>query len=178
MPAYPVAPTAEAALHAPEGLAERREAAVRLADGPVVFASEAVGPAFRTREAAEEAYAARLSSPWCALRPVAEEGRPPAPPARPLTAGGRRWPEPTPAAVLWRLEVSWWRSSPGDEAAGAPLPPARRARKHASGAELDGRALGRLAVQPLRAVRPQQPLDIGLFEVRPPEAPERLIADE
>lgn len=35
-----------------------------------------------------------------------------------------------------------------------------------------------LADQPLLPVRPQQPLDVGLFEVRPPEAPHILMPDE
>jgi hypothetical protein len=35
-----------------------------------------------------------------------------------------------------------------------------------------------MAQQPLRAQRLQKGLDIGLFEVRAPEDPSRLIADE
>jgi hypothetical protein len=47
------------------------------------------------------------------------------------------------------------------------------------GAErLDAKTLQALAAQPLKPVRPQQPLDVGLFEMAPPEAPNRLIADE
>lgn len=36
---------------------------------------------------------------------------------------------------------------------------------------MDTDALRALTCQPLRAVKPQQPLDIGLFETRLPEAP-------
>ena len=47
------------------------------------------------------------------------------------------------------------------------------------GAErLDAKTLQALAGQPLRPLRPQQPLDAGLFELAPPEAPDKLIPDE
>ncbi len=180
---FPVAPTAEAALHAPAGFAARETEAMRLADGPVTLATEPVGPAFETRESAAEAYAARLGEPWCALRPVAVGGAALPSPARPVLSGGSRWPERPVAPVLWRLQVSWWRCGPAeppalDDPAEPPPPAARQARRSAAGAGLGALALGRLTSQPLRAVRPQQPLDVGLFEVRPPEAPDRLIADE
>ncbi len=177
-PLFPVAPTAEAALHAPDGWAARETEAARLVGGEVVFETGWVGPAFATREAAAEAYGARLEtgSAWCALRPVAPEGARPGPPVRALSSGPRRWPEPAGAPALWRLQVSWWR--PAAEATEAALAPARQARRTAEGARLDARALGRLAAQPLRAVRPQQPLDVGLFERPAPEAPGRLIPDE
>jgi hypothetical protein len=35
-----------------------------------------------------------------------------------------------------------------------------------------------IARAPLRPVKPQQPLDIGLFETRPPEAPHIVMPDE
>ncbi len=35
-----------------------------------------------------------------------------------------------------------------------------------------------IARQPLRPVEPQQPLDIGLFEIRPPDAPHIVMPDE
>ena len=35
-----------------------------------------------------------------------------------------------------------------------------------------------IAHQPLRPVKPQQPLDIGLFEVRLPESPDIVVPDE
>ena len=174
--ALPVAATVEAALHAPLGAAMREGEAARLAGGPVRLVTETVGPAFATREAAVEAYAARLAGVGCELRPVTPEGRPP-PPVRPLADGPRRWPErPASAPALWRLQVSYWRCGGEDDA--AALAPARRARRDSASAALDGGSLRRLAAQPLQAVRPQQPLDIGLFEVRAPEAPDLILPDE
>jgi hypothetical protein len=43
---------------------------------------------------------------------------------------------------------------------------------------MDAPALRARLERPLRPVKPQQPLDIGLFEVRPPEAPHILMPDE
>ena len=181
---YPVAPTAEAALHAPLGEAERESDARRLAQGPVAFATELVGPAFATPEAAAAAYAGRNPSaeaglpPWCALRPVAAQGAPPRSLVRPALRDGVRWPTPDPAipAALWRLAVTWWRSAPADEA--EPLGPARALRRGAEGAGLSVEALRRLMDQPLRPARVQRALDLGLFEAARPEAPGLVIPDE
>src|SRR5580658_4151828 len=57
---YPVAASAEAALARPMGRAAREREAAALAGAHVAFVSETVGPAFRTREAALDAYAGRL----------------------------------------------------------------------------------------------------------------------
>jgi hypothetical protein len=43
---------------------------------------------------------------------------------------------------------------------------------------LDSASVRALAEQPLRPQRLQKGLDVGLFEVRAPEDPTRLIADE
>lgn len=177
----PVAPTAEAALHAPVGEALREREAQALAGGPVVFATDWVGPAFATREDAEAAYAAHLASAFCDLRPVAAEGARPLPPARPANRDGVRWPsEPAAAPPRWRMSVTYWRIVVEDaEVAAVDLEPARRLRKDAdAGAALDGRTLRRLTAQPLRPVRAQQPLDIGLFERRLPERPDVIVPDE
>ena len=190
---YPVAPNAEAALHGPLGFAARERAAEVLAGGSVAFVTEAVGPAFETQDAALDAYAGRLDddrpgrrsqvapeSRWCALRPVAAPGS-----ARrrrtvePVNRDGRRWPVPARRGpgIVWRLSVSYWRV--GGAAAGVePAEAARKLRKRAGGEELDPMTLRALARQPLQAVRPQQPLDIGLFETRLPEAPHILMPDE
>lgn len=181
---YPVAPTAEAALHASLGEAERESDARRLAQGPVAFSTELVGPAFATPEAALAAYARPTPSgdaglpPWCALRPVAVQGAPPRAPVRPVLRDGTRWPAPDPAApaALWRLAVTWWRSAPADDA--APLGPARALRRGAEGAGLGGEALRRLMDQPLRPARVQRSLDLGLFEAVRPEAPGLVMPDE
>ena len=174
-PDLPVAATAEAALDAPLGAAGREGEAGRLAGGPVRLTTEVVGPAFATREAAADAYAPRLARPGCALRPVLPDGRAP-PPARPLASGPQRWPERAAEPALWRLQVTYWRC--GGEGAEPPLAPARRARRDTASVGLDGGALRRLSAQPLQAVRPQQPLDIGLFEVRAPERPDLILPDE
>ena len=78
------------------------------------------------------------------------------------------------------MSVSYWRIGPQTlEAAHAALEvPARRLRRGVAGNDLAAPVLNALARQPLRAIAPQQPLDIGLFEVRPPEAPELLIPDD
>ena len=173
---YPVAETAEAALHAARGYAVRQREAEALAAAPVAFVTEPVGPAFSTREAAMQAYGEEAAD-WRQLTPVA--GGAPPPPLKPTYRGGRRWPQataPAPDAVLWRLSVSYWRIAAA--AAPAPLEPARKVRRGEFGRDLRGDTLNALARQPLRAVRAQQPLDIGLFEVRRPEAPDTLIPDE
>ena len=191
---YPVAETAEAALHAPLGFAARAGEAEGLSSGPVVFATEMVGPAFPTREAALAAYAgsnpgrgqsgARMEARvdeghGVRLVPVAaaDAVRPQAP-VRPSYSGGRRWPAPSAEpAFFWRLSVSFWRMG-GDAAVETPAGEARRLRRDDAAKDLTPPALNALARQPLRAFRPQQPLDIGLFEMRPPEAPDTLIPDE
>ena len=180
---YPVAETAEAALHAARGYAVRQREAEALAAAPVAFVTEPVGPVFSTREAALQAYGEARPR----LGPAPAEGRPPPPgaggpgaplpPLKPTYRGGRRWPQATATdAVLWRLSVSYWRVAAA--AAPAPLEPARKVRRGELGRDLRGDTLNALARQPLRAVRAQQPLDIGLFEVSRPEAPDILIPDE
>jgi hypothetical protein len=177
---YPVAETAEQAMHRPLAHAERAREAAAAAGGPVEFVTEAVGPAFATEAAAEEAYRARSLAPgeWRSLRPIVES-KPPAP-LRPVNRDGRRWPEPrpNPPRTVWRLSISYWRVV--REAAEPPPPPipARKLRRDPAAGDLGARDLNALARQPLRAARPQQPLDIGLFEVRLPEAPDRIVPDD
>lgn len=194
---YPVAETVERALHAPRGLAGREREAGLLAGDTVRFTRALVGPAYRSREAALDAYAGRVDDDrpgrpftvpgearWCELKATAPEGARPPVPLKPTLRDGRRWPtvEPTEASVVvWRLSVAFWRIV-GVEAQ-PELPPARALRRDASqasslGAVLDARALRRLSAQPLRPFKPQQPLDMGLFEVRLPEAPHIVVSDE
>jgi len=187
---YPIAPNAEAAMSAPLGRAARQSEAGLAVGADVAFATEAVGPAFPSREAALDAYAGRVDDEragaattvlpedrFCELRELAA-ARPPRPgtgkPMKPVYRGGRRWPAPLPTPrTIWRLSVSYWRIQPAHveplvEAAGAA----------AAAASMDAQALRARLSQPLRPVKPQQPLDIGLFEVRPPEAPHILMPDE
>ncbi|HEY2661167.1 MAG TPA: hypothetical protein VGI79_15715 [Caulobacteraceae bacterium] len=178
---YPVARNAEAALSRPLGRAARAGEAQALAHTGVRFAQEMVGPGFDSREAALAAFAGRIDDGrggglaaedhYCLLREVLAE--PPTPggkgslPLRPTYRDGRRWP--TPRAVprtVWRLSISYWRVLAGDEAKAEPTP---------SEPSADLRA--RLE-RPMMSFKPQQPLDIGLFEFRPPEAPHIVMPDE
>ena len=190
---YPVAATAEAALVAPLGRAERERQALDLAGGPVSFVSEPVGQIFDTREAALDAHAGRVEDDrpgrgvalapedrFCQLREVVKgaPGRwPVLTPLTPTFEAGRRWPAPERQAGLptgWRLSVSYWRVQSAQDVAEQ----ARLARKKTAAASANSEELRTMAAQPLRPVRPQQPLDIGLFETRPPEAPDTVIPDE
>lgn len=191
---YPVAANAEAALAAPLGRAAREREARQLAgDQAVSFVTRPVGPDFATREAALDAYAGKVEDDrpgrlvslppedrFCRLAELAAQvggRRPVPPPARPVLKDGRRWPTPPapPVQTIWRLQISFWKIGAATEAALEGLQ-ARKVRR--AGAEADRETLNALTRQPLRALRPQQPLDIGLFEIRPPEAPHTVIADE
>jgi hypothetical protein len=172
---YPVAASADEAIRAPRGLAARAREAADLAGGAVSFVSEAVGPAFATEAALIEVFGGPAAQPWAQLQPVAASAKPRAP-IRPVNQDGRRWPQGKHGApALWRLNVSYWRI---DSAEQGPPDHARKLRRDPEAGELDGKTLRALARQPLRAMKPQQPLDIGLFEVRPPDAPHLIIPDE
>lgn len=178
---YPVAANADAALKKPLGKAAREREARGLAGGEVEFISEDVGPAFETAEAAEAAFAELLEGGVARVREVVAKvkGRTPVvAPVKPVYAGGHRWPkvEAPLARTVWRLSISYWRIV--DPARFAELEQARKARKKTEGETLGREALRALARQPLQPVKPQQPLDVGLFEYRLPEAPEIVIPDE
>src|SRR5581483_6894794 len=112
---------------------------------------------------------------YCQLRERAGPGAPPAP-LEPVFREGRRWPAPPPQrpATEFRLSVSYWRVGEIE----AAVEQARTARRKPEGARLEAAELRALARQPLRPVKPQQPLDVGLFESPAPEAPHILIPDE
>lgn len=195
---YPVAANAEAALARPEGRAAREREATMLAGAAVGFVTEATGPAFATREAALDAFAGKLDDPrpgrgvqlapedrYCVLAERVE-GLAPAP-VEPAFARGRRWPKPPARAprTVFRLIVSYWRIGAAATAGVAEPEPAQTAadqaralRRKSEAALLNAAELRALARQPLRPVKPQQPLDVGLFEVPAPEAPHILIPDE
>jgi hypothetical protein len=191
---YPIAANASGALNAPVGRAGRASEAALTAGAEVVFVSEAVGPAFATRDAALDAFAGRLDderaghaasvSPedrYLVLREVLATAPPGGRrPMRPVFAEGRRWPPPAAAAkTVWRLSISYWRiGASADrrafEAQGAPsVTPSRRL-----AADADPQALREQLERPMTPVKPQKALDVGLFEVRPPEAPHILMPDE
>jgi hypothetical protein len=186
---YPVAATAEAALSRPLGRAARASEAAGLAGASVAFASEAAGPAFASREAALEAYAGRLDDErsghavtiqpedrFCTLVELAASPRRTPQAVRPVYRGGRRWPKPLAAtATVWRLVVRYWRVSVAQPLLELEEPAPTPLRKLQA---LDAKALRERLGEPLRPVKPQQPLDIGLFEVRPPEAPHIIMPDE
>jgi hypothetical protein len=186
---YPVAANAELALAGPRGRAAREREAQGLAKEPVIFTTDPVGPAFATREAALAAYAGKveddraglnvpLEDRFCRLAEqiLVEPGRTRPAPLAPTFEDGRRWPAPpaAPPRTAWRLMISYWRI--GTAARPIEAPQARRARRTRQ--PLDPDALRAIARAPLRPVEPQQPLDIGLFEVRLPEAPHIVVPDE
>ncbi|MBL8556518.1 MAG: hypothetical protein JNL41_19755, partial [Phenylobacterium sp.] len=113
---------------------------------------------------------------YCALVEQVADGAARPRQVQPTYADGRRWPDPpkTPPRTVWRLAVSYWRVGSAER---PPDPPqARQARR--SGQALEADTLRAIAHAPLRPTRPQQPLDIGLFETRPPEAPHIVMPDE
>lgn len=186
---YPIAENAEAALGAPLGRAAREREAREIAGDEVVFTTEQTGPGFSTEEAAAVAWRGRVEDPsgqglvppedrFCSLRAVMAEGagRPPRP-QQPLLRAGRRWPRPrtAPPALVWRLSVSYWRLAGAQE---IRLDQARQARRDKAAAALAPDRLRVLAHHPLRPFKPQQPLDIGLFEMRAPENPAEILPDE
>lgn len=180
---YPVAANAEQALSRPLGRAAREREAKAMAGEAVVFTSELVGPAFPNRDAAVAAYRDRLETTaledrCCQLveRIVAEPGQAPRlAPVSPSFQDGRRWPAPSsaPLRTAWRLLISYWRPASAAEVEPPQARVVRRAR-----AEVKPEDLRALAHTPLRPIKPQQPLDIGLFETRLPEAPHIVVPDE
>jgi hypothetical protein len=185
---YPVAGNPEQALSRPLGRAVREREALSVAGEAVVFTTDPVGPAFATYEAALDAYKGRVEDQRTGVVPEAQdrycrlaEQVLPQPgqrlaPVEPTFENGRRWPKPAEHGprTAWRLMVSYWRIA----TAGRPIeaPQARQARRGKK--TLDPETLRAIARQPLRPVEPQQPLDIGLFEIRPPDAPHIVMPDE
>jgi hypothetical protein len=171
---YPIAANAEAALKHPSGRAAREREAERLAGEPVAFVREFTGPSFRSEDEARAYYAGKLDDErpatrttiapedrYCDLKPIAQRSRMPF--AHPHT--------------VWRLSVGYWRVGEAQAEAGDTTQ-ARKARRQKSGEVPDAETLEAMANQPLQAIKPQKALDIGLFEVRLPENPGIIVADE
>jgi hypothetical protein len=176
---YPVAANAELALASPLGHAEREREAGRVAGQAVIFTTDPAGPAFATREAVLDAYPAQVQENWCRLseQVIATRGKAVRRAAvEPTNEDGRRWPLPKTdrPRTVWRLMVSYWRIATAERP--IETPQARKARRAAQ--PLDAEALKAIARAPMRPVEPQQPLDIGLFEIRPPDAPHIVMPDE
>ena len=189
---YPVAANAEAALSAPIGRALRERDARALAGGaPVDFRVETTGPVFATREAALEAFAGRIEDDRPGRSGIPAEDRylelrqmlarpngrlPLLIPVRPNLSGERRWPDrpKEPMATVWRISVAYWRLRTEITIPGQP----RQVRRTEAGPGLGRDVLAEMARLPLRPIKPQQPLDVGLFEAPLPESPGRYIPDE
>jgi hypothetical protein len=186
---FPIADTADAALTAPRGRAVREREARDLIGEEVEFVRELAGPPFEDRQAAVQLYAGlideaglRAVAPedrYCELvEIIAEEGRRRiGDQAEPVFKDGRRWPKPRRLLrTAYRLSVGFWR--PLSARPAMPIDQARSARKREQSRELNAQELRAMASQPLQPVKPQQALDIGLFEMAAPEAPHILIPDE
>lgn len=161
---FPIAADPDAALAAPLGRATLESAARALAGGPVVFVRALAGPAFETREAALAAYRGRLDDEGVTIQPA----------DRYCDLQAVLAPGKTPRRLVWRLSLGFWRTHGGAPA----VPQARSARRRRDHATLDPATLEAMARQPLKPLHPQKALDIGLFEVRLPENPAIIIADE
>ena len=173
---YPIAANAEAALRGPKGRAARERDAERLAGEPVAFARELTGPVFKSEDEARAHYAGRLDDErpgsrtailpedrFCDLKPIIQRSRVPF----------------THPHTVWRLSVGYWRIGEAQAAeTGTPQAQARKARRQRAGAPPDAETLEAMANQPLQPIKPQKALDIGLFEVRLPENPGIIVADE
>lgn len=189
---YPVAADAGQAFNAPPARAAREREAVQAVGEAVAFVTEPVGPTYATREAALDALAGRVEDERPGRPAIAAEdrvvllveqaaprnGRSRAPAAvRPVFKDGHRWPAPAPPpATIWRAMISYWRIGPPPVRHAGSVQ-ARQARRK-GGEDIDRDSLRALTRQPLQAVKPQQPLDIGLFETRLPEAPHIVVPDE
>lgn len=190
---FPVAPNPDAAVHQPMGFAMREQEARTVCAGDEVrFVTAWVGPPMGSADEVLAVYGEQLAGQpehwWSILPvtpsvPVAGRGKGGRPrrmtQARPVFRDGRRWPAPDPETIphaAWRLSIRYWKTGPDDHA--TPDRAARKLRRDPTAAELEARALKALAEQPLRPEGPQRALDIGLFEMRPPEAPHIIMPDE
>ena len=166
--------------------AERVREAQDIAGARVGCVSETLEAAFATREAAEAYYAqgfpGLLEQPFAQLQCRLKPGLKPK--AQAEAKSGKRWPELTsPPQSQWQLSVSYWKILKGPVEATEiphvnPKVQARAMRKRSLGQDLTPAEIRALAHTPLNPYLPQKSLDIGLFEVHPPENPNIIIADE
>jgi len=184
---YPVATDAAAALAGPAGRAVRQREAEQIAGEAVTFVTDTVGPPTRPGRPPSRPAAGgwRTIGPasWWQIPPedryarlveVVTGGRPPPPPLRSsgmVDAGPRHPRRQDRLAAAGHLLATRFCGAVIDDVQ------ARKARVQAR-ETLDPQTLRALTRQPLRAVRPQQPLDIGLFERRLPESPHIVVPDE
>ena len=186
---YPIAPSAEAALTRPLGRAVREREARDAAGEEVEFVRELAGSPFESHEAAVQMYAGLIDEEG--LRPVppedrfcelveviAVEGRRRVgDQAEPVCKDGQRWPRPKrPLKTAYRLSVGYWR--PVSARPAMPVDQARAARRREDSRRLTAAELRAIASEPLKPVKPQQALDIGLFEVFAAGSPHLLMPDE
>jgi hypothetical protein len=171
---YPVAPNAEQALASPLGRAEREREAKSVAGQAVAFASDPTGPAFPTRDEAEAAFPVPLGEGFARLCEQILPGQR-IKAVEPTMEDGHRWPAPARAPrTAWRLVVSYWRVASPER----PLDPPQAREARRAGLPFAPETLRDMARAPLKPTKPQQPLDIGLFETRLPEAPHIVVPDE
>jgi hypothetical protein len=166
--------------------ATRESEAARLAGSSVAFVSEVTGPAFESRETAHSyfsmVYPDLLAKAYallqCRIKPTAKRSKQ----ARLSGADGQRWAKMTTQPMSeWRLSLTYWKILPlalRSDNVRKSKDQARRLRRKDGAQALTTAELMALSQSPLMAYRPQKALDIGLFEVRPPENPGILIADE
>lgn len=177
---YPIATDVDTALKAGVKVAARESEAQKLASAHVVFASEWVGPAYDSRDAALDAWAGRVEDDR------EGHGFSPAPEARfcklicrPASLGAKDRKSREKTGTVWQLSVSYWKIMAAPQASARPAKEqARKVRKSAKAKALTPEEVRELAQAPLMPYRLQKGLDFGLFDYIPPDNPNIVIADE
>jgi hypothetical protein len=189
--AYPIAAHAVDVLKGYAALkkAERLREAQGLAESRVGFVTETLEAGFPTHEAAEAYYAQAcpglLEQPFAQLQcRIQAAPKKKASSTPPDFEPGKRWPKPANTQQSqWQVSVSYWKTLSGAIESPPPVQvnpavQARAMRKRSLGQALTAAEVKALTYTPLNPYLPQKSLDIGLFEVHPPENPNIIIADE